>query len=78
AEMPASQIDLQIVPGLAFDTAGFRLGFGGGYYDRYLKEFTGVTLSLAFVPQIIGNLPIEPHDIPVSKIITNERTILPS
>jgi 5-formyltetrahydrofolate cyclo-ligase len=66
------EIDLIIVPGLGFDTDGFRLGVGGGYYDRFLQTFKGSTLSLAFQEQMIYNIPKEAHDIPVAKIITNE------
>lgn len=64
-------IDLIIVPGLGFTKQGYRLGFGGGYYDRYLLDYQGSTLSLAFHSQILQTLPIEPHDIPVAKIITD-------
>ena len=69
-EIPANEIDLIIVPGLAFTKNGYRIGFGGGYYDRYLAGFAGQTISLAFTPQIVVELPIEEHDIPVNKIIT--------
>lgn len=72
----SQQIDLLIVPGLVFSTSGYRIGFGGGYYDRFLKDFTGNTLSLAFQIQVTQDLPIEDHDLPVAKIITNEGTIV--
>lgn len=74
-EVKADQIDLLLVPGLAFTREGFRLGFGGGYYDRYLRNFSGKTISLAIHNQIIPNFPIEDHDLPVSKIITNLEVI---
>lgn len=63
-------ISLLIVPGLAFTRKGYRLGFGGGYYDRFLSDYKGKLLSLAFELQLMEYLPIESHDIPVSKIIT--------
>jgi 5-formyltetrahydrofolate cyclo-ligase len=65
------EIDLLIVPGLAYTRDGYRLGFGGGYFDRYLKSYSGKTLSLAFEMQILDQLPVAGHDIPVAKIITN-------
>ncbi|MDP4085224.1 MAG: 5-formyltetrahydrofolate cyclo-ligase [Bacillota bacterium] len=71
AVVEPEQIDLMMVPGLAYTLDGYRVGFGGGYYDRYLKNFHGNTLSLAFDCQIISYLDAESHDIPVSKIITN-------
>nr|WP_197414446.1 5-formyltetrahydrofolate cyclo-ligase [Bacillus sp. FJAT-29937] len=71
-EVSPNEIDLIIVPGLAFTENGYRLGFGGGYYDRFLTKYNGHTLSLAFHDQIVANLPVEAHDIPVSKIITDE------
>lgn len=74
-EVLPENIDLLIVPGLAFTSEGFRLGFGGGYYDRYLPDFLGETLSLCFHSQVISQFPIEKHDIPVSKIITNNEVI---
>ena len=74
-EVSADKIDLLIVPGLAFTMEGHRLGFGGGYYDRYLPNYFGKTLSLAFKEQIIPQFPVEEHDIPVLKIITNDTTI---
>lgn len=74
-QVEANQIDLMIVPGLAYTREGYRLGFGGGYYDRFLKNYTGKTISLAFSEQIISQFPIEEHDIPVSKIITYCETI---
>lgn len=68
-------IDLLIVPGVVFTQSGYRIGFGGGYYDRYLSGFNGNTRSLAFNFQLAGELPIESHDIPVDGIITEKRTI---
>ncbi|WP_338451630.1 5-formyltetrahydrofolate cyclo-ligase [Niallia oryzisoli] len=67
-----SEIDLLIVPGLAFTKDGYRLGVGGGYYDRFLQLYKGKTLSLAFQEQMVDGLPTESHDLPVEKIITNE------
>jgi 5-formyltetrahydrofolate cyclo-ligase len=70
-EVDASKIDLMIVPGLAYTREGYRLGFGGGYYDRYLQNYHGKTISLAFNEQLVPNFLVEEHDIPVSEIITN-------
>lgn len=64
------EIDLMIVPGLCFDQEGYRIGFGGGYYDRYLEKYHGDTLSLAFSCQLFKRLPRELHDVPVDGIIT--------
>ncbi|MEH7010062.1 5-formyltetrahydrofolate cyclo-ligase [Neobacillus niacini] len=74
-EVNPEDIDLLIVPGLVYTREGYRLGFGGGYYDRYLPNFDGKTISLAFHFQVIPQFPIEKHDIPVSKIITNDEVI---
>jgi 5-formyltetrahydrofolate cyclo-ligase len=74
-EVMPRDIDLLIVPGLAFTREGFRLGFGGGYYDRYLPQYNGKTISLAFDFQVIPQFTIEEHDIPVSTIITNVEVI---
>ncbi|WHY65714.1 5-formyltetrahydrofolate cyclo-ligase [Neobacillus sp. SuZ13] len=74
-QMSADRIDLIIVPGLAYTREGYRLGFGGGYYDRYLQNYSGKTLSLAFAQQLVPQLHVEDHDIPVSKIITNDEVI---
>ena len=49
-----------------------RIGFGGGYYDRYLTDYKGDTLSLAFECQTSHDVPVEGHDIPVNKIFTEK------
>lgn len=69
-------IDLQVVPGVVFSNEGYRIGFGGGYYDRYLQDYKGDTLSMAFECQTGYVIPIETHDIPVNKIYTEQREIL--
>lgn len=74
-EVEKEQIDLLIVPGLAFTKEGYRLGFGGGYYDRYLEDYKGEKLALAFPSQLLKVLPIESHDIPVDKIVMAEEII---
>lgn len=73
--VPKENIDLIIVPGLVFDQQGYRIGFGGGYYDRFLEGFSGVTLSLIAEFQLIPSVPKESFDIPVQDIITNERLV---
>lgn len=69
-QVEAEQIDLLIVPGIVFSPDGYRIGFGGGYYDRYLTKYTGPTRSLAFAAQLRESVPVEPHDIPVQRIYT--------
>jgi len=74
-KIDSSEIDLLIVPGLAYTREGYRIGFGGGYYDRFLKDYNGKTVSLAFNSQIIPQFFIEDYDVPVSGIITNTEVI---
>ena len=72
--MDASQIDLIHVPGLVFTTEGYRIGYGGGYYDSYLKHFPGHTLSAVYPCQIQDFSP-ENHDIPVQEVLIDERNL---
>lgn len=68
-----SEIDLLIVPGLVFDENGFRIGFGGGFYDRFLEDYRGLTVSLAAEFQIVKKLPKETFDKNIKHIITDKR-----
>lgn len=70
-----NEIDVIIVPGIVFDKSGYRIGFGGGYYDRYLPAFQGELISLAFEEQLMEQIPKEPHDIPVHILITDKGRI---
>ncbi|QOR65528.1 5-formyltetrahydrofolate cyclo-ligase [Cytobacillus suaedae] len=74
-EVSQNEIQLLFVPGLFFTIKGFRLGHGGGYYDRYLASYKGTTMSLAFPGQFIDDLPIEPFDLPVQKIVSTHGVI---
>lgn len=71
---PVSLIDLVVVPGLAFDEFGNRLGRGRGFYDRFLSnpDFRGVACALAFEEQIVQNVPVGPLDRHVDMIVTDE------
>ena len=66
-----SQIDLIHVPGLAFTREGYRIGYGGGYYDLYLEHFTGHTMSTIY-PCQVQEFNFENHDIPVQEVLTYE------
>ena len=75
--LPAGKLDLIIVPGLAFDRRGHRLGRGAGYFDRFLSRLAAHVpmVGVAFDFQVKKRLPVEPHDWPVSKIITEKEVI---
>lgn len=76
-EVNPETIDLILVPGVAFDEKGYRLGYGGGYYDRFLDKLTKNTpsIALAFDVQIIEKVPTDIHDHPVDSIVTESRII---
>jgi len=66
------ELDLIIVPALTYDKKGYRLGYGGGYYDRYLCDIPALTVGLARARLIKDELPKEPHDIAVKCVITED------
>lgn len=72
--LPASALDLVIAPGAAFDRAGVRMGYGKGYYDRFLSdpELRGDVLGLAYAFQVLDRLPAEPHDRPMDLLATED------
>ena len=70
AAMPLNQLDLVLVPGLAFDRFGSRLGRGRGFYDRLLGEVSGVKCGICYQGQLLESLPTEGHDVSVSFIVT--------
>lgn len=64
---------LIVVPGIAFDARGHRIGYGGGFYDRTLAAFPEVpTVGVAYHFQLAGDLPDTPGDVPVDMIVTDE------
>ena len=69
-------IDLVVTPGLGFTQSGYRIGYGRGYYDKWFAEHpVQQKIALAFEAQILDELPIDEFDIPVNKIITEDRII---
>ncbi len=75
--VPVDVIDIAIIPGLAFDEKGGRLGSGEGYYDRFIPKLSATTrkVALAFENQIVQQVPMISHDKHVDIIITEERII---
>ncbi|MBS4535151.1 5-formyltetrahydrofolate cyclo-ligase [Clostridium sp. D2Q-14] len=69
-------IDLIIIPGLAFDKIGNRIGYGGGYYDKLLKQTKAIKVAVAYDFQIFPRVPSNKHDIPVNYIVTPKKIIM--
>ena len=67
--------DVAIVSGLAYDEHGYRLGYGRGYFDRFLAGRQLTSIGLAFDIQVVDSLPRSDHDMPVSIVLTESRTI---
>jgi len=74
--VPRERIDFVVIPGIAFDPNGNRLGYGGGYYDRLLPLLPGAArVAGAFDLQIVAQVPVGPNDIPIDAIITESREL---
>ncbi|MGI6705387.1 MAG: 5-formyltetrahydrofolate cyclo-ligase [Clostridia bacterium] len=73
-QIDPKEIDIIIVPGVAFDPKGCRIGYGAGYYDRFLACLSSKTLKLglAFQEQIVSHIPADNHDIAMDIIITDK------
>ncbi|MDP1989942.1 MAG: 5-formyltetrahydrofolate cyclo-ligase [Syntrophales bacterium] len=72
------EIDAILVPAVAFDRRGYRIGYGGGYYDRFLPRAPqAVKIGVAFASQIIEEIPVGRHDLPVEVIVTEREVIVP-
>jgi 5-formyltetrahydrofolate cyclo-ligase len=71
-------LDFVLVPGLAFDRKGGRIGYGAGYYDKLLNEVSGPTVftGVAFDFQVLGSIPQTQFDVPVQKILTEKNSII--
>ena len=68
-------IDLTLVPAVCYDRRGFRLGFGGGYYDRWLEHFSGVTVGLCREAVLQDRVPTEAHDAKVGILLTEGESL---
>lgn len=75
AEFPANRLDLVLVPGVAFDPTGHRLGRGQGHYDRLLANVVGIKCGVAFDEQLVQRIPAEAHDIRMNCLVTPTRFI---
>jgi len=75
--VPVDRVDLALIPGIAFDEKGGRIGSGEGYYDRFIPKLSITTrkVAIALECQIIQQVPVESHDNHVDIIITEERVI---
>lgn len=70
-----ADMDLALIPAVCYDRLGYRLGFGGGYYDRWLENFTGRTVGLCRGVLLQERVPIEAHDSRVEVLLTERETI---
>ncbi len=80
-QMPLSGVDAVLLPGLAFDVLGRRLGYGGGFYDRLLPGYGGLSVGVVQAALVVPRLPAEAHDCPVGWLATEAgvtRTLSPA
>jgi 5-formyltetrahydrofolate cyclo-ligase len=76
--VPPGEIDAVLVPAVAFDRRGYRVGYGGGYYDRFLPKVPrAVTIGAVFACQIVPEVPRDRFDVQVERIVTEEGIITP-
>jgi len=68
-------LDLTLVPGILFDRAGYRIGFGKGYYDRLLDRTKALKVGVAYAFQVLESLPRDPWDKPVDIVVTEKEVI---
>ena len=66
------EIAVVLVPHLMCDREGYRLGWGGGYYDRWLADFTGLTVSVCRANRLVDHMPREEFDVPVKLVLSGE------
>ena len=73
-DVEQAEIDLIHVPGVVFNSQGFRIGYGGGYYDRYLADFAGASISTIYAVQQAEFLPAQ-HDVAVKELLIYEANL---
>ena len=71
-----SEIEMVVVPAVAYDRKGKRLGRGKGFYDRFLKNIKATKVGVGYEFQLVDELPAEPHDIPMDIVVTQHTTII--
>jgi len=76
APVAGNAFDVILVPGLAFDQSGRRLGRGRGYYDRFLAGTSGLRVAVCFDWQLVDTIPVEPHDLAMDAILTPSKIII--
>lgn len=69
------KIDLVVVPGVAFDSRGYRIGYGKGYYDDFLAGLKIPKIAIGFDLQVVERVPHEKHDVPVDMVVTDKRVL---
>ena len=76
-EASKEDLDVIVVPAIALDPTGHRIGYGAGFYDRTLARFAppAVTIGVAFDFQLVAEVPFTEHDVPVAFVVTDEREI---
>jgi len=71
-QVPPRDIQLVLVPGLAFDRSGWRLGYGGGFFDRFLRDFSKVSVGVVFQVLLLDAIPHGEYDIPVGWLVSED------
>ncbi len=74
-QIDPKDVDFILVPGVAFDKKGYRLGFGKGYYDRLLPKTEAFKVGVCYSFQVLKTLPIDPWDVPMDLVVTEDFVI---
>ena len=78
-EQYSGPYDIILVPGLAFTASGYRLGYGGGYYDTFLAQHPeALKVGVGYPSQLVAELPLEDHDIALDMMVLGDQTFLAS
>ncbi len=67
--------ELILVPGVAFDMKGYRVGYGGGFFDRFLENYSGISVGIVYDRCLFRELPAEEHDIPVKLVVSEKKVV---